>query len=77
MFLTTGRKNIGNLTFKVLQQAGDKAVHNDYDGDGKVDIAVWRDANGDWYIRNSSTGNLRQEHWGQSGDKPVPVFYRR
>ena len=60
------------------QQAGDKAVQNDYDGDGKVDIATWRDSNGTWYIRQSASGNsLRQQAWGQSGDVPVPAFYRR
>ncbi|MFN0140395.1 MAG: peptidase M23, partial [Pyrinomonadaceae bacterium] len=58
--------------------ATDKAVQNDYDGDGNVDIAVWRDANGNWYIRKSaSNGQLRQEAWGMTGDIPVPAFYRR
>jgi hypothetical protein len=57
---------------------GDTEVQNDYDGDGKVDIAVWRNSSGDWYIRQSAHNNqLRQEHWGQSGDIPVPAFYRR
>jgi hypothetical protein len=63
------------------QSSGDKEVQNDYDGDGKVDIAVWRSSNGDWYIRQSSrtgqSNELRQEHWGQSGDIPVASLYRR
>ena len=60
------------------QLSSDIPVPNDYDGDGKVDIAVWRDATGDWLIRKSgSNGALRQDHWGQTGDIPVPAFYRR
>jgi hypothetical protein len=60
------------------QNSSDKAVQNDYDGDGKCDIAVWRDSNANWYIRQSaSSGSLRQVGWGQSGDIPVPAYFRR
>lgn len=63
------------------QQGGDKAVHNDYDGDGKVDIAVWKNSNGNWYIRQSKhigqSSELRQVQWGQAGDIPVPAFFKR
>jgi hypothetical protein len=60
------------------QNPGDIPVQNDYDGDGKCDIAGWRNSDGDWYIRQSAFGNsLRQVHWGQAGDIPVPAFYRR
>ena len=52
----------------------DKAVPNDFDADGKADPAVFRD--GAWYISNSTTGT-QIENWGQAGDIPVPVFYRR
>jgi hypothetical protein len=63
----------------------DLTVQNDYDGDGKVDVAVWRNADsspgagdaGNWYIRNSSTGQTRTEHWGTTGDFPVPALWRR
>jgi hypothetical protein len=59
------------------QSSGDRAVQNDYDGDGKVDIAVWNNTNGNWYILQSSNGQLRQEAWGLTGDIPVPALYRR
>ena len=60
------------------QQSTDLPVQNDYDGDGKTDIAVWRNSNGNWYIRQSAFGNsLRQVQWGIAGDIPVPAFYRR
>ncbi|MBX3297054.1 MAG: VCBS repeat-containing protein [Acidobacteria bacterium] len=59
------------------QDGGDKAVQNDYDGDGIVDIAVWRDSNGTWYIRKSSDLSTRTEQWGTTGDIAVPALYRR
>lgn len=49
---------------------GDFFAAGDYDGDGAFDIAVFRA--GTWYIIESSTGNVRYEYFGQSGDVPAP-----
>jgi CHRD domain len=49
---------------------GDFFAAGDYDGDGAFDIAVFRA--GTWYIIESSTGNMRYEYFGKSGDVPAP-----
>lgn len=43
----------------------------DFDGDGILDIAAFRDSTGVWYIIQSSTGTPRYEHWGKAYDVPV------
>ena len=58
--------------------AGIVPVHNDYDGDGRADLAVWDNAaSASWKIRRSSDGSTRTETFGTTGDIPVPAFYRR
>lgn len=65
----------GGFRFHQLGQKTDIPVPADYDGDGKVDIAVWRPSTGVWEIINSSNGQTRTEQWGQPGDIPVPGNY--
>lgn len=58
--------------------SGIRPVHNDYDGDGKTDLAVWDNAtSATWTILKSSDGSTRTESFGTTGDIPVPAFYRR
>jgi uncharacterized cupin superfamily protein len=40
----------------------------DFDGDGRVDVGVWRSTNGTFYIQNSLNNSVTTQQWGQSGD---------
>lgn len=53
----------------------DHRAYGDYDGDGKIDAAVFRWTEGIWYILQSSNGEPRYEYWGTVGDQPCPGDY--
>jgi uncharacterized repeat protein (TIGR03803 family) len=50
------------------------SVPQDYDGDGHVDITVYRPGGGGWFTRRSTDGGLTTVNWG-AGDRPVPADY--
>ncbi len=52
---------------------GDVVVPGNYDGDKKIDYAVFR--NGIWHIQNSSNNQYQTVNFGLAGDKPVPGDY--
>ena len=51
------------------------ATPDDYDGDGKTDLAVYRPSTGVWFILNSASFTGRDQQWGVLGDIPVPGDY--
>ena len=51
----------------------DFPVRGDYDGDGKADIAVYREAGGNWYILQSSNNSSRSEQFGSGNFQDIPV----
>jgi peptidyl-Asp metalloendopeptidase len=54
-------------------QIDNPLVAVDFDGDGRSDIAVYR--NGDWFIHRSSDGGVTAVGWGIAQDTPVPADY--
>ena len=56
---------------------GDVPAPEDYDGDGKGDIAVWRPSSGVWWVLTSSSNftTFLTRSWGMQGDVPAPEDY--
>ncbi len=65
----------GNITFLQWGTLGDKPVRGDFDGDGKLDLAIFRPSEGNWYIQQSSDNAVSIQKWGISDDKIVPGDY--
>jgi hypothetical protein len=55
----------------------DEPVPSDYDGDDRMDLAVYRRSTGEWLIRRSTDAGLTLVAWGAPvlGDVPVPGDY--
>ncbi|MEO6391046.1 MAG: VCBS repeat-containing protein [Pyrinomonadaceae bacterium] len=70
----------GNITggWSISITTGPAAIAGksfDFDGDGKADISTFRGSAGDWYRLDSSNGAFVAQHFGATGDRPVPADY--
>jgi hypothetical protein len=54
---------------------GDRPVPGDYDGDGKTDVAMWRQADNLWQVTSSMSSFLKTDviQFGNSAKGDVPV----
>ncbi|MDQ3747876.1 MAG: FG-GAP-like repeat-containing protein, partial [Acidobacteriota bacterium] len=64
--------NYNTIAFGV---AGDKPLLGDFDGDGRLDPAVFRPSSASWHILRSSSNQVTQTTFGLSSDIPVPADY--
>jgi len=57
-----------------VQVLADPVVRDDFDGDGRSDMAVYWPGGGNWYVRNSGGGTTNRQ-FGWSEAVPVPADY--
>jgi uncharacterized delta-60 repeat protein len=65
------------VNFRTIQwgATGDKPLVGDFDGDGRLDAAVFRPSTATWYILRSSNNQVIQTTFGLSTDIPVSADY--
>ncbi len=71
IWYTTSMDDAGGYSATKWGVEGDLPVPADYDGDGIMDIAVWRPSSGMWYINLSSDGSVKYISWGMTTQHPT------
>ncbi len=76
--VAAGGQDDWNFGFMLVRyQGGSNAnirAHFDYDGDGRTDASVFRPSTNEWHIAQSS-GGIRVQGWGVSGDRMAPADF--
>ena len=52
----------------------DLLAQNDYTGDGKTDLGIWRNSVGRFYVFNPANGGITVVNWGQPSDYPIASY---
>jgi hypothetical protein len=52
----------------------DFTAQADYDGDGRTEVAVWRQTDGKFYVINPIANTGVEVQWGLNGDVPVATY---
>lgn len=71
-----GQQTGSHIVHQLGNSDSDFVVMEDFDGDGKDDFAVWRpglSGTAKFIILESSTGTIREEFFGLTGDDPAVV----
>ena len=55
--------------------AGDKPARGDFDGDGRIDAAIFRPSTKTWWIRSSLDSSITTEQFGNANDLLIPGDY--
>ncbi|HEX6123857.1 MAG TPA: VCBS repeat-containing protein [Pyrinomonadaceae bacterium] len=75
MLKSNGNQSYTVSTVQTFGLASDLPVAEDFDGDGRSDLAVYRPSNSTWYILRSGSGQLQVTPFGSAIDVPQPGDY--